>query len=106
MNNRFINILAFAILAILWLGFLLALVFNREALNSAWQIFRNWPLILQIIVGLLTLPVIIGLWVWQTGWAIWLRVILVLGLAWVTVYTFFPRAKSIKAATSSEKTIS
>ena len=65
--------------------------FFRPRLVSAWQAFAGWPLILQIAAWLLALPLVLGLWIWQMAWAVWLRVILVLGLAWVTVYLFFPR---------------
>ena len=91
MRNRIINDVAFAVLALLWLGFVAALLFNREILNIVWQSFRSWPLIVQLVVGLFTLPVVAGLWIWDTTWPLWLRLILVIGLAWVTVYTFFPR---------------
>ena len=57
--NMPINIGAFAILSILWLGFAAALIFNQSMLDTA------WPL--------------------------WLRLVLVIGLGWVTIYTFFPR---------------
>jgi hypothetical protein len=91
MNNRLINYLAFAILALLWLAFGAALIFNQQMLAAAWQMFRAWPLVGQILVTLLTLPVVLGLWIWQTDWPIWLRLVLVIVLAWVTVYTFFPK---------------
>ena len=91
MSNRTINILAFAVLTLLWLGFGAALLINRELLDMVWQSFRSWPLLVQLVVGLLVLPVIVGLWIWETSWPFLLRLILVAGLAWVTVYTFFPR---------------
>lgn len=94
MTNRVIPILAFSILALLWLAFGAALLFNRELLDTAWQTFRAWPLVLQIIVGLMVLPVILGLWIWETTWPLWLRLVLVIGLAWATVYVFFPRKVS------------
>ena len=93
-TNRIINIFAFAVLTTLWLAFLAALAFNREMLDTAWQSFRSWPLILQIIVGLLVLPVVAGLWIWETSWPMLVRLVLVLGLALVTVYVFFPRKTS------------
>jgi hypothetical protein len=58
---------------------------------TAWQTLRGWPLIIQVGVWLLTLPVTLGLWIWQTAWPLWLRLVAVLGLSWVTVYVFFPR---------------
>ena len=91
MRDRIINIFAFAVLALLWLAFAVALLFNRELLDTTWQSFRSWPLIIQLVVGLLVLPVVAGLWIWETSWPLFVRLILVAGLAWVTVYTFFPR---------------
>lgn len=93
MTNRMINLSAFAILTLLWIGFGAALLFNREILDVVWQGFRAWPLVLQILVGLLVLPLVAGLWIWETSWPLLLRLVLVIGLAWVTVYVFFPWRK-------------
>ena len=101
MKNRIINIFAFAVLTLLWLAFAAALLFNRDLLDSAWQSFRSWSLILQALVALMALPVVVGLWIWETSWSMALRLILVLGLAWATVYTFFPRKTSSKTDVSA-----
>ena len=58
MRDRIINIVAFAVLTLLWLVFAAALLLNRDLLDTTWQSFRNWPLIVQIMVGLLVLPVV------------------------------------------------
>ncbi len=89
--NLIINITAFAILALLWLVFLAALLFKRDILDNSWRSFRRLPLLVQLAIALLALPVVVGLWIWHTTWPTWLRLALVLGLAWMTVYTFFPR---------------
>ncbi len=89
--DTIIGISAFGILTGLWLAFGAALLLNRALLDKTWQSFRNLPLVLQLVIVLLTLPVVVGLWVWQTRWPIWMRLVLVLALAWTTVYTFFPR---------------
>ncbi len=88
-----INLAAFAILTALWLAFGSALLLNREMLDTVWQMFTGWPLPVQAVVVLLTLPVVAGLWIWETSWPLLLRLVLVVGLAWVTVYVFFPREK-------------
>lgn len=49
MTNRIINIVAFAVLTLLWLAFAAALLFNRDLLDATWQSFRSWPLVIQII---------------------------------------------------------
>lgn len=89
--NTIINVGSFAILSILWLGFGAALIFNQAILDTAWQLVRGLPLAVQAIVWLVVLPVTLGLWIWESSWPLWLRLVLVIGLAWVTLYTFFPR---------------
>lgn len=90
-TNMIINIGSFAILTVLWLGFGAALLFNQALLDTVWQLFRGLPVLAQIGLGLLLLPLVVGLWIWQTPWPLWIRLILVVGLAWATIYTFLPK---------------
>ena len=90
-TDLLISIIAFTILTLLWLGFGAALLFNRELLPNAWSLFRRWNILIQLFVAVLVLPVVLGLWIWQTRWPIRVRLVLVVGLAWMTEYTFFPR---------------
>ena len=90
-TDLIINTFAFTVLTLLWLGFGIALLVNREFLDRAWRLFRSWNILIQLFVALLVLPVILGLWIWQTRWPGWIRLVIVAGLAWMTEYTFFPR---------------
>jgi hypothetical protein len=90
-TDLLINILAFTVLTLLWLGFGAALLFDRELLPKAWSQFRSWNIFLQLFAALLVLPVVLGLWIWQTRWHAWVRLVLVAGLAWMTEYIFLPR---------------
>jgi hypothetical protein len=89
--NMIISIAAFAVLTILWLGFAAALVFNQSLLDNVWVAFRGLPWVVQGVIWLLVLPVTAGLWIWESSWPLWLRLVLVIGLGWVTIYTFLPR---------------
>ncbi len=91
MRDRIINLIAFAALGVLWLGFIAGLAVRPEMLNTTWLSLRGLPLIIQALVWLLALPVVLGLWIWQMSWPSAIRLILVLGLAWATLYAFFPR---------------
>ena len=104
-QNQLISYTAFAVLALLWLAFGMALVFNQEMLQTIWQLFRGWPLVGQLLTVLLTLPVAAGLWIWNTSWPLWLRLILVIGLAAATVYTFFPKKTAGQSGTVSAKSV-
>lgn len=89
--NTIISFGSFAILSILWLGFGVVLILNQALLDTVWQFFRGLPVFVEVLIGLLLLPLIIGLWVWQMPWSLWLRLILIIGLGCATLYTFFPR---------------
>jgi hypothetical protein len=75
---------------VLWLAFGAALLFNPSALDSLWDGLRALPWMVQGIVWVLLLPVVAGLWIWQTDWALWLRVLLVAGLAAANIVAFYP----------------
>jgi len=85
------NNFVFILFTLLWLAFIAALIFRREILKNTWQRIRSLHLLVQLILWLLFLPVMLGLWIWQTSWPLWLRLILVVSLAWWNVFVFFPR---------------
>jgi hypothetical protein len=82
----------FGIFALLWLAFGAALILSQGSLDQAWQTIRSLPLIVQIGVWLLLLPVMAGLWVWETTWPLIVRLVLVIGIAGWNLLVFLPRA--------------
>lgn len=86
-----VNVLIWAVFAILWLGFAAALLFSRASLDTIWHTFRGLPLVAQLVGWLLLLPVMLGLWIWETGWPVVLRLVLVAGLAAWNITVFFPK---------------
>jgi hypothetical protein len=82
----------FAIFAVLWVAFALALVWSQGSLDQAWESIRELPLPLQLVVWVLFLPVMAGLWVWETSWPLILRLMLVLGIAGWNLLVLLPRA--------------
>ncbi len=82
---------AFVFFAVLWAGFAAALIWSQSSLDQTWAWIRDLPLILQGVVWLLFLPVVAGLWVWETTWPLAMWLLLVVGLGFVNLYTFFPR---------------
>lgn len=89
--EQLFNVSIFLVFAILWAAFAAALVWSQGSLDQAWQWIGSLPLLLQLVVWLLFLPVVAGLWVWETSWPLIWRVIVVGGLGFVNVYLFFPR---------------
>jgi hypothetical protein len=82
----------FAVFAILWIAFGIALIWSQGSLDAAWQWIRSLPVILQGVVWLLFLPVVVGLWIWETTWPLIARLALIVGIAGWNLIVFLPRA--------------
>ena len=82
----------FVIFALIWVAFGAGLLLSQGSLDQAWQAIRGLPLVVQVLGWLLFLPVMIGLWVWETTWPLILRLVLVLGIAGWNLLVFLPRA--------------
>jgi ABC-type amino acid transport system permease subunit len=80
------------IFAALWIAFGVALLWSQGSLDQAWATIRGLPLIVQLVVWLLFLPVMAGLWVWETAWPLVVRVVLIAGLAGWNLLVFLPKA--------------
>jgi hypothetical protein len=86
------NGVLFIIFAVIWVAFGAGLLLSQGSIDQAWQAIRDLPLIVQVFVWLLFLPVMIGLWVWETTWPLILRLVLVLGIAGWNLLMFLPKA--------------
>ena len=86
------NGVLFAMFAIIWIAFAAALIWSQGSLDQAWEAIRGLPLVVQVVVWVLFLPVMIGLWVWETSWPFLVRLVLVLGIAGWNLFMFLPRA--------------
>jgi hypothetical protein len=82
----------FLVFAAIWVAFGIALVWSQGSLDQAWETIRSWPLIAQAAAWLLFLPVMFGLWVWETSWPLIIRVLVVLGAAGWNLLILVPRA--------------
>jgi hypothetical protein len=82
----------FGIFAILWVAFGIALIWSQGSLDQTWATIRSLPLLVQVGAWLLFLPVMAGLWIWETTWPLIVRVVLIVGLAGWNLLVFLPRA--------------
>jgi hypothetical protein len=82
----------FVTFAVLWLAFGAALVLGQGGIDAAWAWVRSLPLVVQLVAWVLFLPVMAGVWIWETSWPFVLRLVLVLGLAGWNLLVFLPRA--------------
>ena len=66
--------------AILWVGFAIALVVNREWLDLLWNWVRALPPVAEIIVWVVFLPIMVGLWIWESSWSVLVRLLAFAGI--------------------------
>ena len=81
---RVLGTYANVIFVILWVGFAVALIVNREWLDLLWDWVRTLPLVVEIIVWVLFLPIMVGLWIWESSWPVIIRW---LGAGGIVVWT-------------------
>ena len=89
---RAMTIYANGIFVLLWVGFVIALIVNRELLDVLWNWAQALPLVPRIIVWALFLPIMVGLWIWESSWSTFGRLIGFTGIvAWtlLAVSSFF-----------------
>ena len=65
---RAMTIYANVIFIVLWVGFIIALAVNREWLDMLWNWVQALPSIPKIIVWVMILPIMVGLWIWESSW--------------------------------------
>ena len=66
--SRALSTYAIVIFAILWVGFAIALVVNREWMDLLWNWVQALPTVAEVIVWVLLLPIMVGLWIWESSW--------------------------------------
>ena len=86
----------FAIFAVIWIAFGASLIWSQGSVDAAWQAIGDLPLILQLLVWLLFLPVMAALWIWETTWPLAVRILLVVGIGVWNLFVFLPRALMAK----------
>lgn len=93
---RIMSSYAFGMFVILWVGFVVALIVNQGWLDMLWDWVQTLPLILRIIVWLVLLPIMTGLWIWQSSWSIFVQVLAVAGMigwTWLAISSFIKAFK-------------
>jgi len=73
------------LVTILWIAFAVLWISNPSVLGSIFHWVQGLPLILEIIVWIVFLPWIFSLWIWQTSLALWLKIVIIAAIAFVTM---------------------
>ena len=90
--SRVLSTYAIVIFVMLWVGFVIALIVNREWLDLLWNWVRSLPSVVEVIVWVLFLPIMVGLWIWESSWPAFASLVGFAGIVvWtlLAVYSFF-----------------
>ena len=77
---RVLSTYAIVIFAMLWIGFAIALVVNPGWLDLLWNWLQVLPTVVEIIVWVLFLPIMVGLWIWESSWPDLVRLLAFAGI--------------------------
>ena len=94
MAARVLSTYAIVIFAILWVGFAIALVVNREWLDLLWNWVRALPSVAEIIVWVFFLPIMVGLWIWESSWP---ALVSLLAFAGIVIWTLLAVSGFLRA---------
>jgi hypothetical protein len=82
----------FAIFAVIWAAVIAGLFLSQGSVDQTWEAIRSLPIIVQAVVWLLILPVMAGLWIWESTWPLVVRIVLVTSLAGWNLLVLLPKA--------------
>lgn len=71
----------FVVFSLIWVAFGAALIWSQGSLDDTWQWIRELPWLVQGAVWVLFLPVVLGLWIWETSWSLIVRLMSVVAIA-------------------------
>jgi hypothetical protein len=81
----------------LWTAFGVVALLSTERLADLWNWVVGLPLVAEIVVWIAFFPWVLGLWVSQTSWPEWLRILLVASFAIGWTLVSIPRRRDSQA---------
>jgi hypothetical protein len=90
-----------------WIGFALVVggfaafwllaASSPGTIDSLWSRLRDLPLLVEAAVWLIAFPLTLSMAVWESGWAEWIRVLLVLAFTITWSYLFYPKQQTMSS---------
>ncbi|MEN8241738.1 MAG: hypothetical protein ABFS17_07445 [Chloroflexota bacterium] len=97
---RVMSSYAITIFAMLWVGFALALIIDREWLDLVWNWVGALPTMAEIIIWVLFLPIMVGLWIWESSWSTLASLLAFAGIIGWTLLAVSSFVKAIRSGSS------
>jgi hypothetical protein len=100
--SKSLTIYANLIFAVLWIGVLLTLILNREWPKEIWSWTQALPPIPGLIVWVFLLPIMAALWIWESSWPSFGRLVGFAGIAAWTFLAIYSIYKYFRPASTKE----
>ncbi len=91
---RVLSSYAIAIFVLLWVGFAIATAVNREWLDLLWNSVQALPIVTEIIIWVLILPIMVGLWILDSSWP---ALVSFLAVAGIVIWTLLALISFVRA---------
>ena len=78
---RLMSSYAFFAFLVLWVGLAIALMVNPDWLKEIWNWVQALPSLLRILAWVFLTPLMTALWIWESDWTTFLRLVGFAGLA-------------------------
>jgi hypothetical protein len=98
-----------------WIGFALVVcgfaafwvlaASSPGTIDSLWSRLRDLPLLVEAAVWLIAFPLTLSMAVWESSWAEWIRVLLVLAFTVTWSYLFYPKQRTGSSAGSEQRAV-
>ncbi len=72
-------------MTVLWMAFAVLWIFTPSTLGHILTWIQGLPVVLEVILWIIFLPLVGSLYIWGSGLALWLRVLLIVVIAVVTI---------------------
>lgn len=72
-------------ISILWIAFAALWIFSSTTLGHIFDWIQGLPLVFEILVWIFFLPWVGSLWIWHSTWPLWLKIVVIVIIALVTM---------------------
>lgn len=87
---RVFSWISVGVVVLLWAMFAAAAWASPGTLTDVWARVEGLPMASRFVVWVVALPWMVGLAIWQGSWPEFVRLTLLAGLAFASVWTFYP----------------
>lgn len=81
---------AFLLVVVLWAVFATMLATSEPSIHEVWANISELPTAVRITAWVVLFPWMAAIAAWETTWPLVARILIAGGLAWATIYAFFP----------------